>query len=107
MRLSAALALLLSLLAVTAGADTAPAKPAKPAPPPADPACRALDGATKIAEAHGPSASDCSFNLRAGVKQHFCTDATKGKSFKFVVKYDHKLGARAWPDTNESMYCAK
>ena len=82
----------------------ATADEAKPAP--AEPACRAFDGAKEIAKATGPKAPDCSFNLREDVKKHFCKAGSKGKTFKFVVKYEHKLGERAWPESKDSMYCA-
>ena len=76
-------------------------------PAPADaPKCRALDAGKQIAEAKGASASDCSFALREDVKRHFCKKGSKGKTFKFTVDFDHKLGERKWPAKQETMYCA-
>lgn len=100
----AAIVLALLIPAAAARADKAPAAPAPAAP--TGPACRAFDGTKQIADSKGETASDCAFNLRDTVKAYYCKAGSKGKTFKFVVKYDHKLGARSWPDSKDSMYCA-
>ena len=100
--------LALSLFLVTAirqdAAADQPATPAKPAA--AAPKCRAMDNGKAIAEASGEKPADCSFALREDVKKHYCTAGSKGKTFKFTVEYDHKLGAKKWPTSKDQMFCA-
>jgi len=102
--------LVLSVVVSNASADSkapvAPKAPAAEAKPATGPKCRAMDGTKQIAEASGASTSDCSFELRESVKKHFCTKGSKGKTFKFTVDFDHKLGARKWPTAKDSMFCS-
>lgn len=76
-------------------------------PAPAGPKCRAIDAGKLITEAAAATTNDCSFALREDVKKHFCKAGSKGKTFKFTVEFDHKLGARKWPAKTDSMYCTK
>ena len=90
-------------------ATTSPtmADPVRPPPAAKAPACWAIDkNGVKISEARGATASDCSFELRAPLRKHFCKAGSKGKTFTFVVRFEHRLGARTWPEEKDSFYCA-
>ena len=94
------LAIALLLAASTAHAES-------PSPKPAHPGCKAMVDGKVIASANGPSTSDCAFALRRDVARHFCKAGSKGKTFKFTVVFEHKLGARTWPDKPDSFRCSK
>jgi hypothetical protein len=94
-----------ALAALLAGSTANAESPAKPKPPHL--ACKAMVDAKVIARANGPNTSDCAFALRSDVAKHFCKAGSKGKTFKFTVVFEHKLGARPWPDKQDSFLCTK